>query len=371
MFWERLRAGAGWDPWLLALTTLLIAIGIAELYSSSLTRPDLVPLFQRQLVALGIGWLVFVAASLVDYRAYRSWAPLGYVAAVALLVLVLALGHTIRGTTGWIRFGALNFQPVEAVKLLWVVALAAYLAHVGPPLTVRKTVTAGLLLLPLVGLVLAQPDFGSGMILVASWGAMLAAVPKPRRWWLAMGGLALAVLLVGGLSLKGYQRERLSSFLNPQADPLGSGYNVTQSVVAVGAGQWSGRGLGSGTQSQLRFLPEQHTDFIFAAVAEELGFVGGLLVLALWFGFFLRITWLLRRVRDDFAVLLVLGIASIFSVQVVLNIGMNLGLAPVVGVTLPFLSYGGSSLIVSLAAAGMLQNLARSCRGLAPYEAAR
>jgi rod shape determining protein RodA len=243
------------------------------------------------------------------------------------------------------------------------------LAHVGSPLTWRKTVVAGLLLTPVVGLVVLQPDFGSSFVLAVAGFAMLAAIPKPKRWWLAVAACLLVLVVGGSFLLKDYQRERLKTFFNPRADVLGSGYNVTQSMVAVGAGGLWGRGLGLGTQSQLHFLPEQQTDFIFASIAEELGFLGAGLVVALWLAFFLRLAWLIRRLRDDYAVLLAIGIFTTFAVQVALNIGMNLGLAPVVGLTLPFLSFGSSSLVMSLAAVGVLQNLARTYGHMAPQEA--
>lgn len=358
-----------WDGTLFALTLSLLFIGLAGLYSTSLSQPAAADLFPRQLIGVGLGLLILFTIAALDYRTYRSWSRIIYLSAIALLVAVLLLGRTVRGTTGWLRFGVLNFQPVEAVKFLWVMALASYLAHVGPPLTVKKTLVASLLLAPLLGLVLAQPDFGSGLILVVVWGVLLAAMPKPKHWWLMMGLVILIVGLVGSFFLKDYQRGRLLTFFDPQADPLGRGYNVTQSIIAIGAGGLWGRGLGLGTQSQLQFLPEQHTDFIFASISEELGLVGGGLILVLWLAFFTRLIWLIRRLRDDFAVLVGIGIFSIFASQVVLNIGMNLGLAPVVGLTLPFFSFGSSSLVMSLAAVGVLENLARQYGRNAPQDA--
>jgi len=366
--WRRLfELWRSWDGLLLAITLLLLCIGLAELYTSSLSRPETADLFSRQLVGALLGLAALLAAATIDYRVYRSWSRLIYIVSLVLLVLVLIFGQTMRGTTGWFRFGTLGFQPVELVKLLWVIVLASYLTHVGPPLTWGKTLVATVLALPLLGLVMLQPDLGSAFLLVVALGALLAVVPKPRRWWIIAGASVLVMAVVVGIFLKGYQRDRIKTFLNPQSDPLGRGYNVTQSVIAVGSGSLWGRGLGLGTQSQLKFLPEQHTDFIFASIAEELGLVGSTLVLLLWVGFFARILRLVRRLRDDFAVLVAVGITSLFAVQVILNIGMNIGLAPVVGVTLPFLSFGSSSLVVSLAAVGILENLARQYGRQAPY----
>ncbi|MBI5466143.1 MAG: rod shape-determining protein RodA [Candidatus Kerfeldbacteria bacterium] len=365
--WRKLfETFRSWDGTLFVITLLLLSIGLAELYSSSLSQPEVADLFTRQLVGLFVGLAALVAAATFDYRWYRSWSRLIYLFGVVLLVLVLIWGRTVHGTTGWFRFGTVGFQPVEVVKLLWIIVLSSYLSHVGPPLTWGKTVVASLLALPLVGLVMAQPDFGSAFLILVTLGALLVVVPKPRRWWLVAGTVTALLVLLSVSFLRGYQLERLRTFINPQADPLGSGYNVTQSVVAVGSGRWWGRGLGLGTQSQLQFLPEQHTDFIFASIAEELGLVGSGIVLGLWIWFFLRILRLIRRLRDDFAVLVAVGIFSLLAVQVVLNIGMNLGLLPVVGLTLPFMSFGSSSLVVSLAAVGVLQNLARQYSHQAP-----
>ncbi len=356
----------GWDMLLLLFTALLLFIGLAELYSSSITRPELAPSFDRQVLAAVIGIVFMLVVSLVDYRLYRSWSKLIYLSAVLLLIVVLVFGQTLRGTTGWLRWGEIGFQPVELVKIMWILILASYLSYAGAPLNSKKTIIAALLLAPILLLIILQPDFGSGFMLLIVLAALLAVMPKHARWWLTTAGSVVVLALLGSLFLQDYQQERILNFLSPSRDPLGSGYNVTQSVIAVGSGSLWGRGLGVGTQSQLKFLPEQHTDFVFASLAEELGLVGSLIVLLLWLGFFSRIWRLLRRLRDDFAVLVTVGIFSLFAIQVVLNIGMNLGLAPVVGITLPFISFGGSSLVSSLIAVGLLQNFAKRYSWQAP-----
>lgn len=365
--WQRLVSIIrGWDGPLFTFTLLLLALGLAELYSSSLSRPEIVPLFSRQLLGAGLGLVGLVVASLIDFRVYRSWSRLIYIFSVLVLILVLIIGSTIRGTTGWFIFGGFRFQPVELVKFLWVIVLASYLAHVGPPLTFKKTLGAIILAVPLLGLVLVQPDFGSGFLLIVSLVAMLVAIPKIRGWWLWSITTCIIIVIIGSFFLKDYQVARIKSVINPQADRLGQGYNVTQSIIAVGAGHLFGRGLGLGTQSQLKFLPEQHTDFIFASIAEELGLLGSLLTIVLWGGWFYRIIRLMSRLRDDFAVLLTIGVLAVFVAQVTFNIGMNIGLFPVVGITLPFVSYGGSSLIVSLTMVGILLNLTRQFGSHAP-----
>lgn len=369
--WRRfIHIWRGLDVPLAAIMALLLCVGLAALYSSSLSRGDF-DIFNRQLLSAGLGVLVFFITASVDYRVYRSWSRFIYIFSLLLLILVLFLGREVNGTIGWFRLFGFSFQPVEMVKLLWILAFSSYLAHVGPPLTAPKTVMAIVLVLPLLGLVLTQPDFGSAFIILIIWGVLLAIVPKNRRWWIIMGSLGLLVIILGSFFLKDYQRDRLKVFFNPRTDALGRGYNVSQSVIAVGSGGWWGRGLGLGTQSKLHFLPEQHTDFIFASIAEELGFVGAGLILLLWAVFFARIIWLIRRLRDDFAILIAVGIFVIFSAQTIFNIGMNMGVAPVVGITLPFLSYGGSSLIMSMAAVGLLENLALQFGSRAPVEAHR
>lgn len=367
--WRRLVSIIrGWDGPLFTFTILLLAVGLAELYSSSLSRPEIVPLFNRQLVGAGLGLVGLLTASLIDFRIYRSWSRLIYIFSVLLLLAVLVVGSTVRGTTGWFIFGWFRFQPIELVKFLWVIVLASYLSHAGPPLTWKKTLGAIILAVPLMILILLQPDFGSGFLLLVCLAVMLAAIPKIKRWWIWSFVIVLSIALVGSLFLKDYQIGRIKSLVNPQADRLGQGYNVTQSIIAVGAGHFFGRGLGLGTQSQLKFLPEQHTDFIFASIAEELGLFGSLLIIILWGGWFYRIIRLMARLSDDFALLISIGILSIFAAQVTFNIGMNIGLMPVVGITLPFVSYGGSSLIVSLTVVGILLNLSRQFGSRAPQD---
>ncbi|HBV33474.1 TPA: rod shape-determining protein RodA [Patescibacteria group bacterium] len=360
---------AGWDWILLAASLILILVGLASHYASALGEG--IPLgdsiFAKQAVAAAIGLVALLIASQVDFNVYRSWARLLYVFMILILGTVLIFGEQVRGTRGWFLLGGLSFQPVELAKLLFIISLAAYLAYLGPPLNFKKTLGSSLILLPPLLLVLWQPDFGSAALLALIFLAMLATVPKRRRWWLWAGALIIVVMSLTWLGLKDYQKSRLQVFLNPHLNPLGTGYNVTQSVIAVGSGQWLGRGLGLGTQSQLDFLPEQQTDFIFASVAEELGLVGAGLVLVLFGVWFARVIRLMRRLRDDFSLLVTGGIAGIVFIQVALNISMNMGMAPVIGLPLPFLSSGGSSLVITMLAVGMLENLARHYSGQAPF----
>ncbi|MFH1867313.1 MAG: FtsW/RodA/SpoVE family cell cycle protein [Patescibacteria group bacterium] len=369
----RLRFGQifqGYDWVLMATTLLLILVGLASHYAGALGQGQGLgsSVFIKQTVAAVIGIILLIVISQIDFRIYRSWFKLLYLSALALLGSVLLFGEQIRGTRGWFVLGNFSFQPVELVKLLFIISLAAYLVYLGPPLNFKKTFGSALLLLPPLALVLLQPDFGSASLLVLIFLVMLAMVPKRFSWWLWVIAVLIVVVSVSWFALADYQKSRLQVFLDPRLDPLGQGYNVSQSIVAVGAGQWLGRGLGLGTQSQLDFLPEQQTDFIFASIAEELGLFGATLILAFFAVFFGRVIRLMRRLRDDFSLLVVGGIASVLFSQVVLNISMNMGLAPVIGLPLPFLSAGGSSLVVSLISVGMIENLARRHSDQAPFE---
>lgn len=365
-----LRIFFGFDWVLLSVSLILILVGLASHYASALGEgvPLADSIFTKQAIAAAIGLVVLLVASQIDFSVYRSWARLLYVFMIVILGSVLIFGQQIRGTRGWFIFSGLSFQPVELAKLLFIISLAAYLIYLGPPLNLKKTIGSGIILLPPLFLVLYQPDFGSASLLLLAFLVMLAMVPKPRSWWLWVGVLMLVVMSFTWFGLKDYQKSRVRVFLNPQLEPLGTGYNVQQSIIAIGSGQWLGRGLGLGTQSQLNFLPEQQTDFIFASIAEELGLVGAGLVLALFGVWFYRVIKLMKKMRDDFSLLVAGGITSVIFAQVVLNIGMNMGMAPVIGLPLPFLSGGGSSLVITMLAVGMLENLARRYSRQAPFE---
>ncbi|MFA4936669.1 MAG: rod shape-determining protein RodA [Patescibacteria group bacterium] len=365
-----LQVFQGYDWILVGVVLLLVIIGLASHYASAVnsTVDFKDSFFVKQSIAAAIGLIVLVVVSAVDFRVFRSWSKLLYISLLVLLGTVLVFGNVIRGTKGWFIIGNFSFQPVELAKILFVIALASYLIYIGSPLNFKKTFSSLIVLLPPLMLILMQPDFGSASLFIFTWLVMLAMVPKKITWWIAVVGISIILVIIGWFGLKDYQQSRIQVFLNPQLDPLGQGYNVTQSIIAVGSGQWLGRGLGLGTQSQLDFLPEQQTDFIFASIAEELGLVGASLVLLLFSIFFIRVIRLMRRLRDDFSLLVVGGIISIIFIQVVLNISMNIGLAPVIGLPLPFLSAGGSSLVMSMVIVGMLENLSRKFSQLAPYE---
>ncbi|MFA6306218.1 MAG: FtsW/RodA/SpoVE family cell cycle protein [Patescibacteria group bacterium] len=339
---------------------LLICFGLAEIYSVALSRSQLDLLnFEKQIVFIILGMILLFLLAGFDYHSLRSYSKYFYVLGLVLLIGVLFFGQTIRGTKGWYSLAGFNLQPVEFIKFVLILFLAKYFSSVPPKIKEFKRLLlsfSGALLF--IILVLAQPDFGSAFILFSLWLAMIVLVGFNKKYLLVIG-LILAVVFSGAwyFVLQDYQKERIITFLNPSFNPLSQGYNVSQAIIAVGAGGLIGRGLGFGSQSQLKFLPEAQTDFIFAVVAEELGFSGVLLIL-LFFGiFFYRCLYHLKRINNDFGIFFILGSMSLIFIEMFINIGMNLGILPVVGISLPFLSYGGSGLISSLMLVGVIESI--------------
>lgn len=353
------------DWWLTAAIFVLTAFGLSALYSIGLGRPDSVFLdFKKQMVFFIIGAFLMFFVGRFNYVFFRSLSRPLYILNLLLLLAVLFFGVTVRGTRGWFSLFGLSFQPVELMKLSLILLLALFIA--------RRTdrfksfeffLGSAILTAAPVILVILQPDFGSTLLLIATWLALILAAGARRSYLLILLFTLGALFFISWFgSFKDYQKERFLTFLDPARDPLYRGYNITQSIIAVGSGQWLGRGLGYGSQSQLRFLPEAQTDFIFAVVAEELGFVGAGLVVALFLLLFYRLLKIAASSRDDFCLFTVLGVLALFVLQFAINIGMNIGLLPVTGITLPFLSAGGSSLIVNFLLIGIVQAMAKTRR---------
>ncbi len=343
---------------------LLVAFGLAAIYSTSLPTGDGTAgdfsNFWKQLgyVGIGVAFAFFVAA--FNYRHLAGYARIFYILSIVLLVAVLMFGKTIRGTRGWFGFGGLGIQPVEFVKFLLIVYLAKFFSDYSrDPGGLKQIIGSGVAVLGVVALVFLQPDFGSAFLILATWGSLLVVSGIKRRHLAVMAILLAAVALVSWfVILKPYQRDRVAVFLNPEKDPFGKGYNVTQSIIAIGSGGVVGKGLGFGSQSQLRFLPERQTDFIFAVVAEELGYLGVAFVAGLFAVFFYRGYRIAARSQDDFTMFLTLGIMASIAIETFVNVGGNLRLLPVTGVTLPFLSYGGSSMLAKFLMVGVLESAA-------------
>jgi rod shape determining protein RodA len=354
-FWRNL------DLILLGVVLLLIVSGILIQYSITFKAADLVaPADARNQIifaAVSLGALGVMAV--MDYRVWAKYTTWLYLMMMGLLVLVMVLGKTALGATRWINLGFFQFQPSELAKLALVVVLAKFFSKNYDQMDRPKYLALSLIymLLP-TGLVLIQPDLGTALVLGFIWLSMVM-VTRVKKAHLA----ALAVVAVGALPLvyrflKPYQRTRLLTFMNPMADPLGTGYNVAQSTIAVGSGQWFGRGLASGSQSQLNFLPSQHTDFIFAVLAEKLGFLGGTLILVLFAVMLLRGLVIAYRAADRFGMFLAVGLVAMMLFHIFINVGMNLGIVPVTGIPLPFISYGGTSLLIGCIAIGLMESVA-------------
>lgn len=314
--------------------------------------------FLPQLVYAFLGLIIFFLFTQLDYRIFPKLGGIFYSTSVVALILTFIFGAVTRGSVRWLQIGSFTLQPSELVKPFLILSFAWFLQT--RPISNFQSLISNLLLFILpVWLIFSQPDLGSSLVVALFWLGLAFAAGIPSRLF-AFGGLALAIFLpLGWFVLQPYQKARIFTFLNPFSDPLGAGYNVIQAMIAVGSGQIFGRGLGRGTQSHLRFLPERHTDFIFASLAEELGFLGAL-GLILIYGFLLwRILKIARKTGNQFASLVCLGVFGMLFVQVFINIGMNLGLVPITGITLPLISYGGSSLIATMVSLGMVENIAK------------
>ncbi|MFA5107027.1 MAG: rod shape-determining protein RodA [Patescibacteria group bacterium] len=345
--------------WLIfSLILLLLSLSLLSIYSTTMNQDVSVrTIFTKQLVFVIVGIVCMFGVSMIDFRHLRAYSPILYLIGLTMLGVVLVFGKTIHGTTGWLFIGSYGIQPVEFVKIILIIVLAQYVSQHGQDFyRPRRLIVSGLLTLVYVGLVLAEPDLGSAIIYFIIWLGFLLLLNVRRSYIVAVLLLVVVVASLGwAFVLKDYQKDRIVTFLNPSHDPLSTGYNLRQSIVAIGSGQIFGRGLGFGTQSQLKFLPEQQTDFIFAVIGEELGLIGTAFTLAIFALLFFRFMRVVRKSRDDFSLFLTIGIMFMIFSQMLINIGMNLGLAPVIGLPLPFVSAGGSSLLTNCIAVGIVQ----------------
>lgn len=347
--------------WVITLIVfVLTAVGIAAIYSVDLSQGNELIYFPTQITALVLGIIALFLASLVHTSVYQSASRWAYGISFILLVAVLFFGVTIRGTTGWFRVGSFSFQPAEFAKIGFVLFLADWIYRYNRRFdSWQFVVSSGFIMLVLFVLILLQPDLGSASIIAGIWfGSLIITGTKKRYIAVILGGVIMFFILGWLFVFAPYQKDRLLTFIYPDRDLLGSGYNVQQSVIAIGSGRFFGRGLGFGSQSQLHFLPEAHTDFIFAVIGEELGFIGVILVLSLYFLLCWRLMWLARQTKDDFSAYFVLGVMLLFFIQMFVNIGATLGVLPVTGLTLPFISYGGSSLLMNFILLGIVQSVA-------------
>lgn len=349
------------SDWVLIVAmSLLLAVGLLALYSisASLENNDQMTFFGRQIVASFIGLGAMLSFSIIDYHYFKAHSKIIYFLMLILLIAVLLIGSIVRGTTGWINIGFFNFQPVEIAKILLILSLASFITKSKAMLSEFSRLVASFFIAgTAIFLVLRQPDFGSALILMAILIVMLFLSGIEWRYLLSMFFLGIISLIIIWFMLADYQKNRIINFINPENDPKGSGYNVIQSMIAVGSGGISGKGLGHGSQSQLNFLPENHTDFIFAVIVEEFGLLGAGMVIVLLLIIFYRMKKIAELAMDNFGYLIVCGSMAMFFAQVLVNIGMNIGVMPVTGIPLIFLSYGGSSLISSFIIIGIVNNI--------------
>lgn len=351
--WETWLARAHLDLWLTIMLLLLAALGLSVLYSASGHSAEMV-ISQGQRLALGL--FVMLVCAQVPPELYRALAPWFFGGTLVLLVLVLILGDTSKGAQRWLDFG-IRFQPSEFMKLAMPLMIAAFLhGRALPPRVVTVMITLVLIGVPSV-LIVVQPDLGTGMLVVCAGVFALYFGGWGWRWIAAgIGGFAAAAYPFWHM-LHDYQRQRVLTFLDPESDPLGAGYHITQSKIAIGSGGLFGKGWMNGTQAHLEFLPESHTDFIFAVYGEEFGMLGILLLLTLYLCIVGRGLMIAVRGQDTFQRLLAGSLSLTFFLYVFINMGMVLGLLPVVGVPLPMISYGGTSMVSLLAGFGMLMSI--------------
>ena len=339
---------------LLAAALALTAIGLATVHSASAELGT--DFFSRQLIWVGVGLVAMVVAFSFNYHTLLGFSLPLYVLALVTLALVLVLGYEAGGAQGWFRLGSVGIQPSEFAKLVTALYLARYLAAPSTrQLPLRQIFTAlGIVGLPMV-LIAFEPDLGGAAMFVPMAAGMLLVSGVRMRILLTTSAICLvAGALIWSLGMKPYQRQRVLTFLAPDTDPLGAGYQVRQSKIAVGSGELAGRGYGQGTQSQLRFLPARHTDFILSVLAEEWGFVGVGTVLLLYAAYLANLAAVAMRAQDRAGILLVAGLGSIFAFHVLYNSAMVIGLVPVTGIPLPFLSYGGSFTLLNFIGLGLI-----------------
>jgi len=348
------------DWTLLGLVLVLAFIGIVNLCSiTSHWEVSGTPVYLKQALWLLIGLVLMITVAFIEYRFYSDFAYIVYTVAIFFLVLVLAYGIVTSGAQRWIKVGFINFQPSEFVKISFILALARFFHR--PPgregYSLKHLTFPFLLLMIPTMLILKQPDLGTAIILVLVFFSTLLFVKIRWSSLLAISIVGASILPLVWRFLKEYQKKRIMTFFNPDLDPLGAGYHLIQSKIAVGSGGIVGKGFMKGTQCKLGFLPEQQTDFIFSALGEEWGLIGSLMVVLLYFSLIL---WGLRiavEAKDRFGAVISFGVVAMFFWHVVVNIGMVLGLMPVVGIPLPLLSYGGSFLVSTLIGIGLLLNV--------------
>lgn len=385
----------------------LIAIGLVAIYSATNAHPTAQGNFQKQYITAVISLVLFFVAYFIPYKTYRYLALPSYIGSLFLLVLVLFIGKTIYGAKSWISFGPIGFQPSEFAKVGVILFLAYYLTKQRKnPNNLKEFLSVAFLGMVPIILILLEPDMGTAIVYIAITSVILFWSGIDLFWFFlvlspivvvfaslfSLSAFVLAMLVVlalliyfkknifvnasifvmnmsaaylfdyGMSFLKPHQQKRIETFVNPSSDPLGAGYNILQTKVAIGSGGLTGKGFLQGNQTQLRFIPEQWTDFIYCVIGEEFGFVGSILVVTLFLILFARLLYIAVHTKSRFGSMVVIGTLALLFTHFAINIGMNLGVAPVIGLPLPFMSYGGSSLMVNMLLIGIVLNLYKNRR---------
>ncbi len=364
--WAAKSVGTAWrafDMQLVTYAALLAATGLVMAYTNSVetgsTPLEAGTTFTRGLMWAGIAVVAFIVATAFDYRWLKTFAWPVYAIQLGLLVLTLLIGDGVGGSARWVSVGPFTFQFSELAKILMIIVLANYLsAHQAKLDSLSAIVGACLLVGPPLALVMLQPDLGTSMVFAAILAGMLWMSGASLKWLTVLAaGVVAMVPIAWTYLLRDYQKERLTAFLSADKDIQGAGYQLYQSQIAIGSGGWVGKGLTNGTQAQGDFLPVQTTDFVFAILAEELGFLGGLVL----FGLFIALLWRVLvagwRSRDPFGTMFAAGLASMILFQLVINVGMVMGIMPITGIPLPFVTHGGASLVSMALGLGMLQSI--------------
>ncbi|HET9755687.1 MAG TPA: rod shape-determining protein RodA [Candidatus Limnocylindrales bacterium] len=364
--WAARSVGAAWRAFDLQLATyagLLVAIGLVMAYTNSVesgsTPLEAGTTFTRGLMWAGIAGVVFVLATAFDYRWFKTLSWPVYLLQLGLLVVTLAIGDGVGNSARWITMGPLTFQFSELAKVLMIIVLANYLASRHHRLDSLRTVLGACVLVgPPWLLVMLQPDLGTSLVFIGILAGMLWMSGASMKWLAVLVGAVIAMVPIAWTYiLRDYQKERLTSFLNPTPDISDSGYQLYQSQIAVGSGGWFGRGLTNGTQAQGDFLPVQTTDFVFSVLAEELGFLGAMVLFVLFALLLWRVIVAAWRSRDPFGTLFASGIASMVLFQLFVNVGMVMGIMPITGIPLPFVTHGGASLVSIAIGLGIIQSI--------------
>jgi len=363
MFNNILHFRTGFKPAKIIITCLILLtiLSLSSIYSSlhqggAFTDQGI---FYKEIMWIIISWIILMLFSLINYRIYFDFAYILYGINICLLIAVDLFGRSALGAQRWLNIGGFNFQPSELSKIITIFFLARVFSSEVNKGFLRGVIAPFSVLMLNVLLIVKQPDLGTALVLVFLFFLMGFASSNKKRYFVALIIAGLIFSPFAWNHLKDYQKKRLIVFINPNAEPLGAGYTIIQSKIAIGSGQFFGKGFLSGTQNQFNFLPERHTDFIFTVIAEEWGFLGAIILLMIYIFIINNILLVARYKKDNFAQLLLIGMACLFFIHIFINIGMTLGILPVVGIPLLFISYGGTHLLVSFMLLGIFLNIYR------------